>query len=186
MVNPENEGVPSILVDNSSGIHQAVEHLVALGHKAIADVEGPSTSWSNSRRREPFLEASREAGIDGMLLGPYSPRFEGGVQATDVAVARGVTAIIAYNDVMAFGILSRLAGRGVAVPAGMSVVGFDDVPAASIWSPSLTTVASSTASIGKTAVRDVLRRAGVKPLAPPTKRHLTSNLVIRNSTGPRL
>jgi DNA-binding LacI/PurR family transcriptional regulator len=185
VVNREIDGVPSILVDNRSGMYQAVEHLGALGHRSIAYVEGPRHSWSNRRRRETFLTATREADLEGILVGPYEPRFEGGVQAADVAVARGVTAIIAYNDVVAFGIVSRLNARRIAVPAAVSVVGFDDVPAAAIWSPSLTTVASSTVSIGKTAVRDLLQLARGKPLAAGTQRQLTSHLVVRNSTGPR-
>lgn len=106
------------------------------------------------------------------------------VQAADVAVARGVTAIIGYNDIVAFGIVSRLNARRIAVPEAMSVVGFDDIPAAAIWSPSLTTVASSTTSIGKTAVRDLLQLANGKPLATTQPWQLASHLVIRNSTGP--
>lgn len=184
VVNREIDGVASVLVDNRSGMHQAIEHLVALGHRSIAYVEGPRHSWSNARRRESFLAAADESGIEGVLLGPYEPRFEGGVQAADVAVARGVTAIIAYNDVVAFGIVSRLHARRIAVPEAISVLGFDDVPAAAIWSPSLTTVASSTASIGKTAVRDVLQLARGKPLAAGAQRQLSSHLVVRNSTGP--
>jgi len=184
VVNREIDGVASVLVDNRSGMHQAIEHLVALGHRSIAYVEGPRHSWSNARRRESFLAAAEESGIEGVLLGPYEPRFEGGVQAADVAVARGVTAIIAYNDVVAFGIVSRLQARRIAVPDAISVLGFDDVPAAAIWSPSLTTVASSTASIGKTAVRDVLQLARGKPLAAGAQRQLSSHLVVRNSTGP--
>ena len=64
VVNREIEGVPSILVDNRSGMHQAVEHLVALGHRSIAYVEGPVHSWSNARRRESFRAATGEAGIE--------------------------------------------------------------------------------------------------------------------------
>jgi DNA-binding LacI/PurR family transcriptional regulator len=184
VVNREIEGVPSVLVDNRSGMQQAIEHLAALGHRSIAYVEGPRHSWSNARRRETFLAATGDAGLDGVLVGPYEPRFEGGVQATDVAIARGVTAIIGYNDIVAFGIVSRLHARRIAVPEAVSVVGFDDVPAAAIWSPSLTTVASSTASIGKTAVRDLLQLAKGKPLAAGAQRHLSSHLVVRNSTGP--
>lgn len=184
-VNRKLPGVPSILIDNRSGIAQAVEHLAALGHRVIAYVEGPRSSWSNRQRRETFIELTQGQAIESKVLGPYSPRFEGGVQAADVALAQDVTAIIAYNDLMAFGVLSRLATRGIPVPAAMSVIGFDDVPAAAMWSPTLTTVASATASIGKTAVRDLLRIASGKSPAANVDRQLVSHLVVRGSTGPR-
>jgi DNA-binding LacI/PurR family transcriptional regulator len=60
-------------------------------------------------------------------FGPFEPKFDGGVQAADLALTGGVSAIVAYNDLMALGVLSRLAGRQVAVPDEMSVVGFDNL-----------------------------------------------------------
>jgi DNA-binding LacI/PurR family transcriptional regulator len=185
IVNREVDGVSSVLVDNRTGMRQVVEHLVALGHRSIAYVEGPPQSWSNTQRRDTFVEATREANLESILLGPYAPRFEGGMQAADVGAARGVTAIVAYNDLVAFGIISRLTARRIPVPQAMSVVGFDDVPAATIWSPSLTTVASSIASIGKAAVREVLRPTNGRTPIAVAKRAIATNLVIRNSTAPR-
>jgi len=164
---------------------QAVEHLAALGHQSVAYVEGPPTSWSNRQRRQSFEAVTRANGIEGLLLGPYPPRFDGGVQAADVAVARGVSAIIAYNDVMAFGIMSRLSGRGIAVPGEMSVLGFDDVPSASIWSPPLTTVSASTTSIGKSAVSNLVRLIDGKAVYPEDHLRLPSHLVVRGSTATR-
>jgi DNA-binding LacI/PurR family transcriptional regulator len=185
LINRELAGVPSVLIDHRSGMSQAVEHLAALGHRVIAYVEGPSSSWSNRQRLEAFGTATGELSLEGVVLGPYSPRFEGGVQAADVAMSRSVTAIIAYNDLMAFGIMSRLHNRGIAIPGAMSVIGFDDVPAASIWSPSLTTVSASTASIGKTAAQYLIRLLDGKRAQATFVRRVLSHLVIRASTGMR-
>src|SRR2546423_14394527 len=77
----------------------------------------------------------------GVEFGPFEPKFEGGVSAADLALAGGVTAIVTYNDLMALGVLSRLADRGVAVPQEMSVVGFDNLLYAAVCAPPLTTVA---------------------------------------------
>jgi DNA-binding LacI/PurR family transcriptional regulator len=185
LINREVEGFPSVLIDHSSGMHQAVEHLAALGHKTVAYVEGPSWSWSNRQRLESFAAAIRELELDGVVMGPYPPRFEGGVQAADIAVARGATAIVAYNDLMAFGVMSRLHDRGVAVPEAISVVGFDDVPAGAIWSPSLTTVTASTTGIGKTAAQILMRLLDGREAKSPSVRRVQSHLVVRASTSMR-
>jgi DNA-binding LacI/PurR family transcriptional regulator len=185
LINREVEGFPSLSIDHSSGTRQAVEHLAALGHEAVAYVEGPSWSWSNSQRLASFSAAVSDLGLASVIIGPYPPRFEGGVQAADIALARGVTAIVAYNDLMAFGIMSRLRDRGVPVPEAMSVVGFDDVPAAAIWAPALTTVTASTAGIGKTAAQALMRLLEGREAGPPVARRVQSHLVVRASTAAR-
>ncbi|MBN8998578.1 MAG: LacI family DNA-binding transcriptional regulator, partial [Rhizobiales bacterium] len=157
LVNREIEGIPSVVIDYSPGCRQAVEHLAALGHERIAYVEGPAMSWSNRQRRQSFEREMAELGLTPMFFGPYAPQFEGGVQAADIALAKGITAIVAYNDLMAFGIMSRLASRGVGVPDRLSVIGFDDVPAASIWSPPLSTVTVSTSATGRLAAQAAQR-----------------------------
>ncbi len=183
LINRELEGVPSVVIDYSTGSRQAVEHLAALGHRRIAYVEGPVTSWSNTQRRRSFENEMAELGLESSIIGPYAPRFEGGVQAADIAVARGVTAIVAYNDLMAFGIMSRLASRRMSVPERISVVGFDDVPAASIWSPALSTVTVSTRATGRLAAQALLRVIAGKDPAAVSRQRLLSQLVVRGSTG---
>lgn len=185
LINRELPDVPSFTIDNRPGMLQAVEHLVALGHTKVAYVEGPSTSRSGRERRDSFEEIAKEHGVEGILLGPYAPRFEGGVQAADVAVARDVSAVIAYNDLMAFGVISRLADRGISVPQMMSVIGFDDVPEAAIWSPSLTSVSGSTAITGKMAVQCLTAVLTGKVKIVTDVHRVDSQLVVRGSTGLR-
>ena len=180
LINREIEGIPSVVIDYRTGTRQAVEHLAALGHRRIAYVEGPSASWSNGHRRESYLEAMDDLGYDATVIGPYAPRFEGGLQAADIAVARGMTAVVAYNDLMAFGIISRLESRGVPTPTSMSVVGSDDVPAAAIWSPALTSVNGFTADAGRAAVQVLIRSLQGK--VQPSSNRILSQLTIRAST----
>jgi DNA-binding LacI/PurR family transcriptional regulator len=185
LINREVQGAPSVMIDYSSGMRQAVEHLAALGHKAVAYVEGPSWSRSNRQRLESFNAAARDLGLEGVVLGPYPPQFAGGVQAADIAVARGVSAIVAYNDVMAFGVMSRLRDRGIAAPEAMSVIGFDDVPAAAIWTPALTTVTASTAAVGKTAAQFLMRLLEGRDPRSLSVHRVQSHLVVRASTAMR-
>jgi DNA-binding LacI/PurR family transcriptional regulator len=182
LINRDVADLPSIVVDYGTGCRQAVEHLVALGHRRIAYVEGPIFSSSNTGRRRSFEESMAELGLEPLIFGPYAPKFDGGVQAADIAVARGVTALLAYNDLMAFGIMSRLASRGIPVPTGMSVIGFDDVPEASIWLPALTSVNVSIGASGRLAALALLRTIGSSTNRSPSRR-LASQLVVRGSTS---
>ena len=183
LINRELNGVPSVVTDYDIGSRQAVEHLVALGHRKIAYVEGPATTWSNGQRRSGFQNEMTEHGLEPIVFGPYAPRFEGGVPAADIAVARGVTAVIAYNDLMAFGIMSRLISRGLNVPDRISVIGFDDIPAASICSPPLTTVRTWIAATGRLAAQSLSRIIARRGSSTVTNQRLLSQLVVRASTG---
>ena len=97
--------------------------------------------------------------MDLVELGPFEPKFEGGIQGTDLALDAGVTAIVAFNDLMALGVLSRLRALNVHVPQDMSVVGFDDVLYAAMCAPALTTVSMPMESAGRAAVDLLLRRS---------------------------
>jgi DNA-binding LacI/PurR family transcriptional regulator len=194
LVNRECPGLASLTVDNADGVRQALEHVHALGHRRIAYAGGPTDSWSDQERRRGLAAAVASlADVDIVHLGHFPPVFSGGVAAADLVVASGATAVIAHNDLMALGILDRLRARGVDVPGRVSVVGFDDVAAATQVSPALTTVAIPIRQLGRTAV-DVLledspRSAGealARPSGPtdPRARRIAVSLVVRGSTGP--
>jgi len=99
-------------------------------------------------------------------------------------LAAGVTAVIAYNDLVALGLLSRFAARGVAVPAEMSVIGFDDIVFAEMVSPSLTTLAQPTERSGQAGVDLLLQLLEDPDRSGVLRRELTSQLMVRDSTGP--
>jgi DNA-binding LacI/PurR family transcriptional regulator len=120
LINRSVRDQPVVIMDVAGGMRQAVDHLAALGHRHIAYLQGPRNSWSNQQRRRGLRRAGRRD-ITVTELGPFAPTFEGGLHAADLALAEEVTAIVAYNDLMALGVLSRLADRDVKVPADVSV-----------------------------------------------------------------
>lgn len=185
-VNRKVPGVPVVLVDSAGGMRQAVEHLAALGHRRAAYLSGPRTSWSNRERRRGMRAASRSTGLEVVELGPFAPRYEAGMQAADLVLAADVTAVMAYNDLIALGMLNRLADRGVGVPEQLSVVGFDDIAFAAMCTPPLTTVAFPKELTGRTAVELLLDWLDRKSLGHPegTQRTLGTQLIVRSSTAP--
>ena len=168
---PPVAGFPAVTVDNADGMRQAVEHLAALGHRRIAYVAGPRSSWSNASARTGCAPTSGKPGLELVHLGHFPPRFDGGVAAADPALACGVTAVIAYNDIVALGLLSRFERPRVAVPAAISVLGFDDIPMSAMVHPALTTVRPAPAEAGRAAVA-ISSPARRRPAPAPPDREL--------------
>jgi DNA-binding LacI/PurR family transcriptional regulator len=112
-----------------------------------------------------------------------APQFAGGVAAADQVLASGVTAVLGYNDLVAVGMLSRFAARGVAVPDRISVMGFDDIVLSEMVNPSLTTLAQPKEQTGRSGV-DLLLQLLADPEGTFPRRELESHLMVRNSTGP--
>lgn len=172
-------------VDTRTGAAAAVRHLIDLGHRRIAMI-GSKTMATG--RREAFRRVLRSA----RLAHPRELlRFEaldraGGVRGARslLALAEPPTAIFAANDSVALGVLQEAARSGVAVPADLSLVGFDDGDLAEHATPALTTVAQPKSELGRTAV-DLLvaRLTGTAP-ADPVEVVLPCELVIRSSTAP--
>ena len=187
--------IPSITVDNMDGVRQAVAHLVALGHRRIGYVEGPKTSWANRERLRGLRGSTSTSGVEFVKLGSFLPQFEGGVAAADQVLASGVSAVIAYNDLVALGLLSRFTARGIDVPGRISIVGTDDIMASSMVHPALTTVSLPKEQAGRVGVDMLLQliqapdragsgnaqRAGERGTA---RRELPAHLLVRGSTGP--
>jgi len=132
-----------------------MDHLAALGHKSVVYVSGPASSWSDSERQRGLRDGARDHHIEVRVLGPYIPDFQAGLNAADSALATGATAIVAYDDVIALGVITRLADRGVNVPGDVSVIGCDDIAAAGMYRPPLTTVRSSCDSAANAAIDHV-------------------------------
>ena len=110
-VNRRAADAPAILFDNVGGMRQALTHLEALGHRRVAYVSGPRNSWSNRERRRGLKQFTREGGMEVVEVGPFGPTYESGLQAADLAVAAEVTAVVAFNDLMALGVVNRLTAR---------------------------------------------------------------------------
>jgi len=185
LVNRACGNIPTVTIDNLESIRQAVVHLRALGHHTIAYVGGPATSWSNTERLSAFRAiAARQSDIDLIDIGSFQPYVSGGIAAADLVIASGASAVLAYNDLVAFGLLERFRQRGVSVPADISVVGQDNIPMSALTSPPLTSVGIPLVSCGRAGV-DMLLSLVRNPSAPPPHNHdLSVQLVVRGSTGP--
>lgn len=185
LVNRLVEGVPAVTFDNEGGMRQAIAHLVALGHRKIAWVGGPRTSWSSAHRAIGLYAAAHDNGVKLVEVGHFAPTYEGGMAAADQAVATGATAVVAYNDLVAIGLLARLHARGISVPDDVSVVGIDDIAMSRMSRPALTTVRLPKQKAGEIAVELLL---GMIDDPDPdtiigTRGTLHGELMVRDSTG---
>jgi DNA-binding LacI/PurR family transcriptional regulator len=184
-LNRRASGVPSVVIDTPSGFAQAVEHLVSLGHERIAYVSGPTSSWLSETRWKAVQKAAVRLGVTAVRIGPFSPQRSSGPAAADTILNSGATAAIAFNDLMAIGILARLRERGLNVPADFSIVGCDDIFGADFCEPPLTTLAAATGDAGRTAVTMLLGMIESPERVPLlTTEVLPTHLTIRSSTGP--
>ncbi len=193
LVNRTVAGIPAVLMDIGDGARQAIEHLVALGHQRLAYVGGPRVSWTNREQRRAAVAAAKASGAQLDLLGPFPPKHAGGEAAAEAVRASGATGVLAFNDILAIGLLDALRAGGVRVPDDVSVVGVDDIPQAGLFK--LTTVATPTDAAGRAAI-DLLieheaaaragRGAGPESVATSAVQRivLATNLVVRQSTGP--
>jgi DNA-binding LacI/PurR family transcriptional regulator len=176
--------IPSVAVDNLDGMRQAVGHLAALGHRRVAYVGGPRSSWSNRERLRALRTVAASAGIEPVEIGNVAPHFDGGVAAADLVLAADVTAVVAYNDLIALGLLSRFRARGIAVPTEMSVIGVDDIALAAMVNPALTTVALPKEQTGRAGVDLLLALLEGPNRVGTARRELDTQLMVRGSTGP--
>src|SRR5699024_2544225 len=124
-VNRLVDGMPSVVIDNADGMYEAIEHLAALGHRQVAYLNGPKRSWSNRMRRDAVAAAASRLGVDLVEFGPFEPEVQSGVRAADLVVASGATAVVAYDDMIALGVMVRLSERGLRVGPDISVLGID-------------------------------------------------------------
>jgi DNA-binding LacI/PurR family transcriptional regulator len=175
--------VPSVVTDKTRGMRRAVEHLAELGHRRIRYVAGPEASWTDGVRWRSLPEAAMEMELQVRRIGPGAPTVAGGVKAAAEFIRQPTTAVIAYNDRMAITVIRELTVAGVLVPRDVSVVGFDNIFAAELFTLALTTVAAPLKAMGLTAVRNLLaiiggaRPRAMEPISLP------SRLIVRESTA---
>jgi DNA-binding LacI/PurR family transcriptional regulator len=185
VLNRQVSGVPTVVMDTGAGMTQAVEHLVSLGHRDIVYVAGPDRSWASAARWRALTEAAEAHGISARKLGPFAPVRVSGTAAADALVNSGATAAITFNDLLAIGMLERLAERGMNVPGDLSIVGCDDIFGADFCSPTLTTITTPIEQAGRVAVTLLLGALESRPGSGRDGVLLPTHLTVRNSTGAR-
>lgn len=177
--------VPSLLVDNARGMRRALEHLGELGHTSVTYVSGPESSWTDGVRWQALREAGFELEIKVRRVGPtQKPTIDAGFGRVREVMTQPTTAVIAYNDALAIGVIKGLHRLGVAVPDDVSVIGFDNILLAEVIEPELTTVASPLRAQGQAAVRNLVAmiQGAVSTREPVV---MPVQLVVRRSTAQR-
>jgi len=187
--------ISSVMVDNEAGARLALEHLHQLGHRKIAFIRGPKMLIDSAPRWRGIQKFAQSAGleIDPALiqqlpesLDPNSS-FESGFRFAEELLQRKkrFTAMMAFDDLAAFGAIRALTKAGIKVPEQCSVTGFDDVALSSLSAPSLTTVRQPMEAMGELAVNIVME--GINASLEKREWNIVSHkmnpeLVIREST----
>lgn len=149
----------SAQLDNAAGAKLATEHLIALGHKQILHVAGPSSWFDAPPRVRGYEAAMHEANltpqvIEGDWLVPTGYEIGKNLELDESKI----TAIFAANDHLALGLMKALRQRGYSIPERISIIGFDDVPEAAYYEPALTTMRPDFAELGRVAMEMILGR----------------------------
>ena len=189
VVDPRTEvsdGIPVVRAAHSSGATQATGHLLSLGHRRIGVIAGPEGWVATQERLRGYHAALAGVGVlpDESLVRYSNFRIDGGraEAAALLDLPDPPTAVFAFNDSMAIGVMQEAAARGLSVPGDCSVVGFDDTVEASVVVPALTTVRQPLAELGRTAVSVLLRQLNDRHFEP-LRIELETRLVPRDSTG---
>jgi LacI family transcriptional regulator len=187
--------IHSMLIDNQTGGALALHHLVELGHRQIAVIRGPEELFDSAPRWSGIQRRAKAAGIsfDEKLvfqlpsLSDPTSGFEGGraLAAQMLATGRRFTAVVAFDDLTALGVMRGLTEAGLRIPQDCSIVGFDDVLPAAVATPGITTVHQPLLQMGLTAAQwtlEAIEERGKKPRVHLQRAEPV--LVIRGSTAP--
>ncbi len=178
----------SVVGDNRAGMALVVEHLLSLGHRRIALVNGDPRLSSARERGEAFKAAMLSRGVQPVAITEGLFTLQSGYEQTArlLSMHPRPTAICTGNDLLALGALSAIMDAGLKVPQDLSLVGYDDIAYARLAYPPLTTVRQPARDMGATAARLILDRlTGVHGVdRRPVQMVLKTELVVRQSTAP--
>ncbi|MDA8369318.1 MAG: LacI family DNA-binding transcriptional regulator [Nocardiopsaceae bacterium] len=178
-------GVETVHTAEAKGVRQAVDHLVALGHRDIVHIDGSRGAGSAERRRG-YRKAMRGHGLaEAARVLPGDHTEESGAAAARRLLDEGTmpTAVLAGNDRCAIGFLDAVSRAGVHVPGDVSLVGYDDIPIARLSHIELTTVRQNVPRMAALSVRTALNRLE-DPGRAPQEAVLTPELIVRGTTAP--
>jgi len=172
-----------ICIDNTLAAFKATKYLLELGHKRIAHISGRADHPDAWARQKGYEMALEDAGVEIIqdLIVEGNFRRQSGVLAVETLLSRGISfsAIFAANDQMAYGTRLGLYRKGIRVPDDLSLIGFDDEPAASFMIPPLTTVRQPAVELGLGAAEVILARLRGETIPIP---RLEAELIVREST----
>lgn len=176
-----------VVNDNYSGALLAMEHLFSLGHTRIAHLAGLPTQMSATERAKGYRNALTQAGIsfDRRLQRASDETTESGYYLTKdlLQTTEGLTAIFAYNDLVALGAFRAIEEANLRVPADISLIGYDDIPLAEFFTVPLTTVHQAMIEIGRKAAEILLEKIKAGREHQMQQIILQPRLAIRSSTS---
>lgn len=185
----------SVSVDNIEGARRAIAHLLGLGHRRIGFVSGPIRTANRLDRLAGYQAALREAGVepDPALVWSGADSGFGDIDSAQLG-RRGArellgspnppTALLALNDMYAFGAYAGARDLGLRIPEAISIVGFDDIMLAEIVGPPLTTVRQPLPTMMRVAVERLIGRVAGTRQGPAEHRDVAPELIVRRSTAP--
>lgn len=181
--------LPVCTSDELLGGTLAAQHLLALGHRQVAQLRGPSDMYSTMERAQGFSKTVAKAG--GVEINVRStartPTLEEGARLMRLLLERDPsvpTAVFAHHDLMALGAMAVMRERGLECPDDVSMVGFHDLPQVDRVTPPLTTIRQPSEELGRTAAEMAIVML-TSPGSQPPSRSLPPRLVVRESTAPR-
>lgn len=183
---PEN--IPSVNFDVLQGAHDVAAHLAAQGHRKVGYLDATTGTATLRMRREAFLSAAAQLGMQVPAVAVSSSTIEMGDAAAtfathwDVWKESGITALACATDTHAYGVLQAASTTGVRVPQDLAVTGFDDLPFSTASHPSLTSVRLDAHSVGVQAAQALRQLIDGTPLKE-SKLQLSSQLMVRASSG---
>jgi LacI family transcriptional regulator len=191
----ESNAISSVIVDDEAGAYSGISHLYGLGHRKIAFVRGPNALSSSKARWRGIQRFAKDTGLEldprriVDLPDQRNPNVgvDDGFRMTEELLKRKrpFTALMAYDDMTAFGALRALAKADIKVPDQCSVIGFDDINPSHLFVPALTTVRQPMEAMGSAAVviaNDAITAAAENRTVGAIHRKLAAELVIREST----
>jgi LacI family transcriptional regulator len=174
--------ISNVVIEQRQGILEAVNHLAQLGHCRVGFIGGPADGIFALRRKAVFLEGALANGMDTRVVDSDFTVQGGYFSCSKLLAGFDATAVMAANDLMAIGAMHYAYDRQMAVPAALSVIGFDDITFAQFTQPALTTVAVPRAEIGRVAFQSLWSL--IHDSSRGANYEVKTNLVVRQTTAP--
>ncbi|MPZ17820.1 MAG: substrate-binding domain-containing protein [Luteitalea sp.] len=190
--NFRQDSMSTVVVNNEAGGRLALQHLHELGHREIAFITGPKIIVDSGDRWNGVLTYAQEVGLaidPGLVMEVKEPTssYESGFELAQELLRRRkkFTAVLAFDDVTAFGVIRALNNASRRVPEDCSVIGFDDVSMAGCYNPPLTTIRQPMSDLGSVGVKllvDAVKASLGKTPFTPESIKVEPELVVREST----
>lgn len=180
LINRDIAGIARVLISASDALIEGIDHFVRAGHSRIAYVGGPPRSWSDGQRHGSVVRALANHGLEGLFFQAPTGTHADGLTMSDDVLESGATAVVAFDDVIAHGLVSGFRARGLQIPDDICILGCDDTLAVTTYPP-LSSVSLDLSKAARQAV-ETLRATGDREVIEQ-RIELEGTLVLRGTTG---